>query len=330
MKHSLESRLGIFFALVVVAGFVLLEVTGGFDIFRGGKEIRAHFNTVQDLKPGDPVKLGGVPVGRVKDIRIDGSKIEVVMQIREEAALRTDSTAIIRFTGLMGQNFVSVDFGSEDAPMLANNALIQSKEQPDLSTILNQLDGVAEGVQNMTRSFSGEEFSKLLGPLTDLVKENQPRITDILENVRLVSSRVAQGEGTVGKLIYDDTFYNTALSTVTNINNVASDAGPLFDDAKMLLADARTVMSDVKAGQGSVGRLLTDETLAVELTTASTSLKEILGKINQGQGSVGMLVNDDTFLRNVKLTLQKVDKATEGLEDVGPLNFIGTAVQTLF
>jgi phospholipid/cholesterol/gamma-HCH transport system substrate-binding protein len=59
------------------------------------------------------------------------------------------------------------------------------------------------------------------------------------------------------------------------------------------------------------------------------NLKEILQKINQGQGSVGKLVNDQAFYNNAKLTLQKLDKATEGLEDQGPLSVLGIAVNSL-
>jgi hypothetical protein len=41
-------------------------------------------------------------------------------------------------------------------------------------------------------------------------------------------------------------------------------------------------------------------------------------------------VNDDSFYKNVKVSLQKLDKATEGLEDQGPLSVLGIAVQSLF
>ena len=47
-------------------------------------------------------------------------------------------------------------------------------------------------------------------------------------------------------------------------------------------------------------------------------------------GSVGQLVNDDTFLKNAKLSLQKLDKATEGLEDQGPLSVLGIVAGSLF
>jgi phospholipid/cholesterol/gamma-HCH transport system substrate-binding protein len=61
-----------------------------------------------------------------------------------------------------------------------------------------------------------------------------------------------------------------------------------------------------------------------------TNLKEILQKVNQGQGTVGKLVNDQEFYKNAKLTLQKLDKATEGLEDQGPLTIMGTLANCLF
>jgi hypothetical protein len=41
-------------------------------------------------------------------------------------------------------------------------------------------------------------------------------------------------------------------------------------------------------------------------------------------------VNDPGFINNAKLTLQKVEKATEGLEDQGPLSVLGIAVNSLF
>jgi phospholipid/cholesterol/gamma-HCH transport system substrate-binding protein len=61
-----------------------------------------------------------------------------------------------------------------------------------------------------------------------------------------------------------------------------------------------------------------------------TNLKEILQKINRGDGSVGKLVNDDSLIKNLKVTLQKLDKATEGLEDQGPLSVLGIVANSLF
>ena len=61
-----------------------------------------------------------------------------------------------------------------------------------------------------------------------------------------------------------------------------------------------------------------------------TQIKEIAEKINQGQGTIGKLINEQDFYKNAKITLQKVDKATEGLEDQGPLSVLGILVNKLF
>jgi len=60
------------------------------------------------------------------------------------------------------------------------------------------------------------------------------------------------------------------------------------------------------------------------------NLKEILIKVNKGTGTVSRLLNDDSLIKNAKTSLQKLDKAMDGLEDQGPLSVIGMAINSLF
>lgn len=323
MRNTLETRLGLFFALAVVAALLIFEMIGGLDFFRGGYMVRAQFENIQELKPGDPVKMAGVEIGRVDDISLRSNKVEVVLNLTKPEQVRTDSKATIKFVGMMGQNYVSVQFGSPSAPQVEENALLETTEQADLSTIMTKLDNVAEGVQDLTQSFSGDTINNLLGPFTDFLKENSPRLSTILANFESISAQVARGEGTVGRMIREDVLYETTLGTLTNLSSAT-------DEIKLTIAEARTVVDRINAGQGTLGKLTQDEALYNETTAAMTNLREVLQKINQGEGSVGKLVNDESMFRNVKLTLQKVEKATEGLEDQGPMSVLGIAVNSLF
>lgn len=323
MKNTLETRLGLFFALAMIAGFVLLEMIGAGDFLKKGYHVRAQFSTVQELKRGDPVKMAGVPIGRVEQVVLTNNRVEVVMKIRKNSEVKTDSKATIRFTGLMGQNFVSIGFGSATAPAVAPDAMIESIEQPDLASLMLKLENVATGVENLTKNFSPEGLSTLFGPVTDFLKENSPKFSAILGNVQTISGEIAEGKGTVGHLVQDDELYRSALSTVTNLEGAIS-------DVKGTVAVAKDLVTQINEGQGTLGKLAKDDTVYRETATAMVNLREILQKINQGQGSVGRLVNDDSFYKNVKLTLQKVDKATEGLEDQGPLSVLGMAIGSLF
>src|SRR5947208_4396625 len=108
MKNTLETRLGIFVALAVIAAVLILETLGGVDRFRRGDQLLALFNNVSELKVGDRVKMAGVEVGRVEKIVLDKTNnlVRVVMKVRPNSGVKTDSLASVRFTGLMGQNFV--------------------------------------------------------------------------------------------------------------------------------------------------------------------------------------------------------------------------------
>ena len=96
------------------------------------------------------------------------------------------------------------------------------------------------------------------------------------------------------------------------------------------VAEVRQVVSGINDGQGTIGKLVTDETLYNATTASMTNLNQILQKINQGQGTVGKLVNDQEFYKNAKLSLQKLDKMADGLEDQGPLSVIGIMANNLF
>lgn len=322
MRNTLETRIGLFVALVVLAAVFILDIVGGVERFTGGYQLYATFNNVQELKVGDRVKMAGVEIGRVEDISLETNKVMVTMKVRRDAGVKTDSVATIKFTGLMGQNYVQVSFGTPSAPLAQSGTYLASTEQPDLSTLMAKLNDVATGVENLTKSFSGDQISNLLGPFTDFLKANKEPLTKAIANMESVSAQVAQGKGTVGKLIYEQTLYNSALTTVTNLQEAA-------DRFKTTIADARKIVNEINAGQGTVGKLVKDPALYNEATASMTNLKEILQKINQGQGTVGKLVNDQEFYKNAKLTLQKLDKASEGLEDQGPLSVLGIAVNSL-
>jgi len=325
MKNSLETRLGIFVALAVIAAVLILEIVGGVERFQRGYELKALFNGIQDLKEGDHVKMAGVEVGRVEKITLDetNNKVLVTMKMRKNIAVRTDSVASVKFTGLLGQNYVGLDFGTPGSPIAAPGTILSTSEQPDLSAMMAKLDNVASGVENLTKSFTGDKIDNLLGPFTDFLKANRVPLTAAIANLQAVSSQIAQGKGSVGKMIYDDSLYNSAYAAVTNLDDTAS-------AIKITVANARKVVDQVNAGQGTMGKLLHDEALYRETTDSMSTLKEILQKINQGQGTIGKVVNDQELYRNAKLTLQKLDQATEGLEDQGPLSILGTVVSKLF
>lgn len=332
MKNTLETRLGMFVAVIVLAAVALVEILGGAERFQRTYVLHALFGGTQELKKGDPVKMAGVEIGRVKSIDLSetNNSVMVTLKLKEKYKVRTDAVAMVKYTGLMGQNFIGIDFGTPGSPYLSENNFIQTGEQADISAVIQKINNVAAGIDNLTKSFTGDKIDNLLGPFTDFLKANQMPLTVTFANLQAISSQIAQGKGSMGRLIYDDTLYTSAVASITNLQDITADVKLTITDARKSLGQVNTIFDNLNSGQGTMGRLFKDETLYREATASMTNLKEIFEKINKGQGSVGKLVNDDGFYKNAQLTLQKLDKATEGLEDQGPLTVMGIIIGNLF
>jgi phospholipid/cholesterol/gamma-HCH transport system substrate-binding protein len=236
MKSTLETRLGIFFALALIAAIVLFELAGGVVSFGRGVRVVARFDSVMELQKGSPVKLGGVQIGEVKHIAITNNQVAVTLKLRKIAEVKTDSKASVRFAGLLGQNYVSLSFGSPGAPQVTDGTELEAAVVPDLAAIMEKLDAAAGSVGNITNILGGESFQNLLGPFTDFLKENSPRLTAILGNVQVISKEIAEGKGTIGKLVADETLYTSAVTTITNMSATAEEIQGIADDARAAVA----------------------------------------------------------------------------------------------
>ena len=324
MKGTLETRLGIFVALTLFSLLLIIEFAGGLALFRNEIEIGARFRDIQNLKPGAPVRMAGVGIGRVHDMGFEGDQVKVIMHIDAEQAesIRTDSIASIQFQGLMGQNYISIEFGREGLTIQPGTEL-STREQPNINSLIHRMSGVAEGIEKVTEGFSDDKFTDVLGPLADFLMNNKDRVTDIVNDLHTTISQIAEGRGTVGRLIQEESLYLEALGTVRDLKGNS-------ENLDMVITEARALLQGIRQGEGTLGRLASDPVLYEETRVAMTELREILQKINRGDGSIGTLVNDASFIDNAKAALQKVEKATEGLEDQGPLSVLGLVAGRLF
>ena len=145
------------------------------------------------------------------------------------------------------------------------------------------------------------------------------------------------GEGTVGKLLHGDELYNSLDVTAKSLEQASIKVDKLVNGASLAVdtvsdaaTAAKSVLAKVDKGEGTLGKLVNQDVLYTETMETMRHLREIVQKINRGEGTVGMLVNDDSLFKSARATLQKVDNATETMEDQGPVSVIGLMFNGLF
>ena len=322
MAISREVRVGLFLVVAFLILIALFELLGKETIFARTKEYRTSFKSIPGLKKGDPVRLAGVDVGTVRDIRVVGARVEVVLGVKAEAPVKTDSMATIKLTSLLGTNFVDLTFGSPAAPVAPDKSLLQSSEPPDLNTLLARLNDAAGDIQTLTKQVT-QGLDKSIEP-----------ISAAFQSMDKIAKKIEKGEGTLGRLITDDALYREIRGITANLNRVSEQVAKgqgtlgklvhdetLYRDIRALSADLRgttgslnRVVRDIEAGKGSLGKLIRDETFYNEAREALTGLRSVSKRINEGRGTLGRLVHDETLyidLEGAVASLNSIMKKVE-------------------
>ncbi|MBA3987609.1 outer membrane lipid asymmetry maintenance protein MlaD [Aliidiomarina maris] len=114
-----EILVGVFVAVTIVAlVFLALRVASNTDITRGSTyTLSASFDNIGGLKVRSPVKIGGVTVGRVTRIYLEGEYYEPVVEMQISTAydqLPETSTVSVLTSGLLGEQYLGVEPGFID------------------------------------------------------------------------------------------------------------------------------------------------------------------------------------------------------------------------
>jgi phospholipid/cholesterol/gamma-HCH transport system substrate-binding protein len=314
-----EVKIGIFFFVSLVVLLVIFEFIAGISIFTREYYLKAYFKAIGELNKDNFVKLSGIQVGKVTDIKIVDGKVEVTFKVKKGTPVKTDSVASIRLTSPVGISYIYLTFGSPQAPMARPGSVLQSEEPADLNEILSKVESTVSSMQSV-------------------FADNKDKINSILGSLDTVLSQAASGKGTIGKLLKDDSLYNQAKDTLASLNEISAGINKgkgtlgklvkdetLYNDTKETMVNLGQLANKMNNSQGTFGKLLNDQTLYEQATEATTSLNSVLKKVDKGQGTLGKLVNDDSLYRDAKNTVKEVEKGVETSEDIAPLQTLSTA-----
>jgi len=149
-KRSIETLVGLF-VLLGMAGLVFLALkaanlgtAGGGDTYT----LKANFDNIGGLKVRAPVRTAGVTVGRVTAIELDSKTFQgvVSIEIARKYQFPKDSAAKILTAGLLGDQYIGLDPGGDDANLVSGDVLPQTQSAVVLENLIGQfLSGKAEG-----------------------------------------------------------------------------------------------------------------------------------------------------------------------------------------
>ncbi len=322
-------RVGLFFVLGLALAWITFESLNGGRIFKHqGYTLVAGFANLKGLKTGDEVRMAGVKVGAVKLTRLAPHRVEAVLEIEPGTKIPADAVASVEQSSLLGSNYLGVTFGTPGNELLKDGEEVSTKATVDMSEVISQLGTLGSKLEQVIGDIgktmgTGGDGSGIFQRIDKLVTENGPKLIETVSNLQDITAKIKNGEGTMGKLLNDAKLHDELLASVGEIKLAAA-------DARTFMTDAKTIVADVKTGKGALGVLLYDEATATSLKASVASLREVSDKLNSGQGTLGKLISDDSLYLSVQSTMKKADRALDGLGDQGPITAVGVVANALF
>jgi len=329
MNNRMQSiRVGLFFILGLALLWITFEsLSGGRVLHEKGYSLTARFDNLKGLQKGDDVQIAGVRVGAVRDTRLVGRQAEAELIINPGVQIASDAVAMVATSSLLGTNHLEITVGTPGAPPLAPGAEIKTKDTVDMNEVIARLgslgDRMEQVVNQIGQTLNGGQGGNLFTKIDKLVTDNGPKLTATIANLQVITDKIRNGDGTIGRLVNDPKLHDDLLASVDQLKSAATDARAMVDNAQ-------SILNQVKAGKGTLGTLLYDEQTGNEIRVTVKNLSEVSAKLNSNQGTLGHLIGDDTLYRSAQSTMHKVDQAVEGLNDQGPITAVGVAAKSLF
>ncbi len=252
-------------------------------LFKARFPVYAEFGKLGQLELGAIVRVAGMDAGEVTDIHIPPSpagKFRVKMEIREDlhGLVRTDSVAGVQMEGLVGAIFVNVAAGSDNAQPVPKGGTIQSREPFSMADLMEQASTTVALITDTVESLRGdvEKAVEQVGLIAEdahaLVEDVRPDIMAITRHanqisgdVQAITAKIQNGEGTIGKLVNDDSLYRRAQEIADEAKEVMANVRDVSDEARRAVADFRSkdgpaqgLMADMRITIGQAREAVAD------------------------------------------------------------------------
>jgi phospholipid/cholesterol/gamma-HCH transport system substrate-binding protein len=257
MGLSTEMRVGAVFFVGICLLILFTVVLSDIRFFKKYYTLDVLFEAVGGLEKDDRVTMGGMEIGHVSELILEEKQIRVRLSLREGSRIPKTAGFKVGDIGVMGGKRVDISWGEETDAYFSSGAEIRGVTTP----------GLSEAIGNLGKSGA--------------------KIEEILASVKKVADRLAEGEGTVGKLLKEEQVYESVKAVTDELKETA----PRLNRT---MANLEEITAKINQGEGTIGKLVNDEevynsaqeTLS-SVKTASQKLTSLASKAERVEFYIG-------------------------------------------
>lgn len=287
-----ELKVGVLIVITIaILSAIVVLVLGVESPFESRYTLYTYLPNIGGLRPDSQVMLEGVVAGSVETFEFaeieKGVQIKMRILKKYQDRIRTDSIAKLRSLGLLGDKYIEINQGTVNGRVLKEGETVTGAPPLDLDEM------IAKG----SHTFDN--------------------VSDTVDNIKALTQGMLQGEGTVGKLVRDDSLFKNANETMRRLHEGKGTVArllndpSLYNDLNTTAANLRSVSTKLQSGEGAAGKLLTNKELADSVEKSVKNIEGVIARMEKGDGTLGKLSNDPALYNNLNKLAESLRPVTE-------------------
>lgn len=271
-----------------------LKITSNDSGFGNHISYKAIVDDATGIYSKSTIRVAGINAGNITNIQLSDGKALIEFDIMEEIKMTADSVLKIKSVGLLGDKYLDIQLGNPGLERLPKNSFVQTNTGggfetlgKDAGEVLGHVKEIAVTIKEALRKDGKnvvketlDNIYKVSSSLKNVIQANETKLNQTLENVRKISAQLAFETGR-----------NNSESLMAYLTNLK----PILEDTKVTMANLKIVMSDVKDGKGTIGKLLRDEEVVDKVSSTLSSVNKLVSRINNIEAKIALFtgVNSD-------------------------------------
>jgi len=321
-------RVGLVVLIALVAIMIGIFMVGRrANLFKAKLPYETRFDSAAGLVTGNPVRLNGVTVGSVLEVKLSPDPADRSVQVtydvdrRLRSRLRAGTRASIKTIGLLGDKYIDLDGGNASEPEIEVGGDIKAAPGAGLEKLLEgsgdlvtDLSAIARSLKNILgRTEQGKGF---LGAITSESPESERlgnSLNATLASLNAILRKVQEGHGLLGRLLVDDRYgRETGDSLRAAIHSIETVFARINDQMRTNSGAIPALLGDPE-GKKKVYLLLDN------LSQAAVSLAGVTHQLEKGDGAIPLLLRDEKFGKeftgNLRRFSQRLDSIGRKLDE---------------
>ncbi len=285
-------------ATIVAIAYMSLKVTSNQSGFGDYVTYRTIVGDASGIFPKTPIKVAGINSGRIKNIELQGNAALITFEVLKKVKVTVGSVLHIKSVGFLGDKYLEIAVNEASDTMMEEQGLITASVGGGIESLTTDAASILKDIKLIVGDLKKDLAPRNgVSPFGSMIKDG----SETLDNLNLVTQSLKDllvgNEEKLNEAATNLNEFSKSINNSFDINNkqsLMSDAKRIMSNIDRMSRDLETIANNIKNGQGSIGKFLSEDDIADEVKETLSSVKKIVKRVDTIRTELALFTGVDS------------------------------------